>query len=197
MSIDTTRIPEAGRPAPPPRPEAYRAEARALHWLTAILVLALLAAGQAMVTKGLARPVQDALFIFHKNAGVLVLALVAARLWVRWRHPPPPLPAHVPPAQARIAAATHGLLYTLLIVQAVSGYVRVKAGGFPLESLDAMGLPSLVPRSDALAAAAKATHAWSRLALAGLIALHVGAALLHALVLSDGVFQRMWPGRRV
>lgn len=177
------------------RAPSYKAPARLLHWLTAVLVLSLLLAGQVMVMEGIPRPLQDLLFIFHKSVGVLVLLLMLVRLLYRWRHPAPPLPPSVPPAQARIAGATHWLLYALLLVQAVSGYVRVKAGGFPIESLDAMGVPSLVPRSDALAAVAKEVHWWTRLALAGLITLHVGAAVLHGLVLRDGVFQRMWPRR--
>lgn len=190
----TTAMPlpaEARDPGP-----AYRAPARALHWLTAILVLTTLPAGQVMVMTGIPRSLQDALFLYHKSVGVLILLLVVARLLYRWRHPAPPLPASVPAAQARIAEATHWGLYALLLVQAVSGYVRVRAGGFPIESLDALGLPTLVGRSEAVAKAAMAVHWWSRLALVALIAMHVGAALLHLVILRDGVFQRMWPRRR-
>jgi cytochrome b561 len=180
---------------PIPTSPAYRPVAKALHWLTALLVLATFPAGLVMAREGLDRGLQDALYIFHKNVGVAILALVAARLLYRRAHPPPPLPASVPPLQARIASATHWGLYLLLIVMAVSGYLRVKAGGFPVEGLDALGVPSLVPRSDALEAAAQAVHWWTRLAVAALVLMHVGAALLHAVVLRDGVFQRMWPGR--
>lgn len=192
----TTAMPRAMGADPREPAIAYRAPARALHWLTAILVLATLPAGLVMVIEGTPRPVRDALFIFHKNVGVLVLLLLVARLLYRWRHPPPPLPPSVGPAQARIAGATHRLLYVVLLVQAVSGYIRVKAGGFPIEAFDAMGAPSLVPRSEALAAVAMEVHWWTYIALAALIAMHVGAALLHALILRDGVVRRMWPGRR-
>lgn len=178
-----------------PRPAGYRPVAKALHWATALLVLLTYPAGVAMVQEGLARGTQDALFIFHKNVGPAILALVLARLLYRLRHPPPPLPPSVPPVQARAAHLTHWGLYAALIVMGISGYVRVKAGGFPIEALDALGLPSLVPRSDPLAAAAKAVHHWTRLALGLLVLLHVGAAALHGLVLRDGVVARMWPGR--
>ena len=83
-------------------------------------------------------------------------------------------------------------LYTLLVIMAVSGYVRVRAGGFPIEMLDALGVPTLVPRSDALAQAAKTLHANARFPLAALIVLHVGAGLKHLLA-RDGVFGRIWP----
>jgi cytochrome b561 len=146
-----------------------------------------------MVQSGLDRGLQNALFIYHKNVGVLLLLLVVLRLAWRWRNPPPPKPSSLPAWQARIAGLTHGALYALLFVLPVAGYVRVKAGGFPIESLDALGVPALVPRSDALAELAKSVHYAAGLAIIAVIALHVGAALFHGIVRRDGVFSRMWP----
>lgn len=173
----------------------YTTPARILHWGMAVLILATIPAGFVMVQQGIPRGLQDALFIYHKNVGVLLLGLVLVRLAWRRRHPPPPLPAHLQPLQARMAQLTHGALYVLLLVLPVAGYVRVRAGGFPVEALDAMGLPALVPRSDALAEAAKALHFGAAIAIAVVLAMHIGAALLHAVILRDGVFQRMWPPR--
>ena len=75
----------------------------------------------------------------------------------------------------------------------LAGYIRVRAGRFPIEGLDALGIGTLVPRSEALANAAKALHFYGAYAIAALIAIHIGAALLHGLILRDGVFARMWP----
>lgn len=175
------------------RPDRYRPTARLFHWTTAVLVLLMIPAGAIMIRDGLSRDLQNTLFIFHKNAGVLVLAIVVARIVYRRLRPPPPLPDHIPDIQRTIAAASHTLLYALLILMPVAGYVRVKAGGFPIEMLDAAGLPSLVPRSDALAAVAKSVHYAGGLALAALVALHLGAALYHGILRRDGVFSRMWP----
>jgi cytochrome b561 len=175
------------------RPDRYRPAARLFHWTTAVLVLLMIPAGAIMIRDGLSRDLQNTLFIFHKNVGVLVLVLVIARIVYRRLRPPPPLPGGMPLAQKRIAAASHVLLYALLVLMPVAGYVRVKAGGFPIEMLDAAGLPSLVPRSDALAAAAKSIHYAGGLALAALVALHVCAALYHGILRRDGVFSRMWP----
>ncbi|SHJ20751.1 cytochrome b [Wenxinia saemankumensis] len=174
----------------------YRGPAQALHWLTALLVLSTLPAGAIMVEEGLDRSVQDALYLYHKNVGIVILLLVVLRLIYRAIHPAPPLPGHVPPWQRRIAGATHGLLYALVLVMTVSGYLRVEAGDFPIELLDALGVPPLVPLSDDLAGAAQAVHFYARFALIALVLLHAGAALHHLLVARDGVFQRMWPARR-
>ena len=171
----------------------YSNTARALHWLMAVLILLTVPAGLIMVQPGIDRGLQNALFIYHKNVGVLLLVLLVVRAVWRWRNPPPPKPASLPALQARIAEAVHGALYLLLFIVPVAGYVRVKAGGFPIESLDALGLPGLVPRSDALAEAAKTVHYGAGLLIAAVIALHVGAALFHGIVKRDGVFSRMWP----
>jgi cytochrome b561 len=176
----------------------YRTPARLLHWTVAVLVLLMIPAGVTMIQEGIGRSLQNTLFIFHKNMGVVVLFLVLARLLYRLANPPPPLPADMPQVQRRIAAGTHMALYALLLLVPTAGYVRVRASGFPIEALDALGLPALVPQSDALAEFAKSVHWAGGLALAALAALHVGAALYHGIFRRDGIFSRMWPpiGRR-
>lgn len=171
----------------------YRTTARLFHWSVAILVLLMIPAGVIMIQEGIGRELQNTLFIFHKNAGVLVLLVVIARLAFRLANPPPPLPRDMPDAQKRIAGISHFMLYALLVVMPVAGYVRVKAGGFPIEMLDALGVPSLVPRSDALAEAAKSLHYAGALVLTAFVTLHIGAALYHGIIRRDGVFSRMWP----
>jgi cytochrome b561 len=178
-----------------PQQDHYKAPARWLHWSVALLVLAMLPVGFLMVQEGLARPVQNALFMFHKNVGVIVALLVAARILYRWRNPPPPLPGTLPGWQKRVSAWTHRVLYGLILLMPLSGYVRVRSGGFPIEMLDAVGIGTFLPRSEALANAAKSLHYAGAWALAALVVLHVGAALHHALIARDGVFQRMWPAR--
>lgn len=179
-----------------PMSDGYPTLSRWLHWLTAIVVIATIPVGVIMTTEGLPRNVQNALFIFHKNVGVVILLLVAARLVTRAVTTTAPLPASMPAWQVRAAAVSHAALYVLLLVMAISGYVRVAAGGFPIEALDAIGFPRLVPRSDPLAETAQWIHSTARFVLVAFILLHVGAALNHGVVKRDGVFGRMWPPSR-
>ena len=176
-----------------PTHQGYRRPARWLHWIMAALVLLMIPAGLIMVQKGLARPVQDALYLFHKNTGVILLGLLVIRLIHRRRHPAPDLPATLPHWQRRAAHLSHMALYVLLLVMPVSGYIRVRAGGFPIEGLDAIGIGTLVPKSENLANAASAVHQAAAFLLIALIALHVAAALQHAMLRRDGVWSRMWP----
>lgn len=165
---------------------------RFLHWVVALMVIATFPIGVVMLTDGLARPTQNLLFIMHKNGGVIILLLVALRLFWRLRYAAPRMPAALSALQVRLAHAAHWALYALLLIMTVSGYVRVRAGGFPIEMLDALGIPTLVPRSENLAEYAKFVHANARFALALLIVGHVGAGLVH-LIRRDGVFKRIWP----
>jgi len=171
----------------------YTTTARLLHWLMAVLILLTIPAGFLMVQEGISRALQDALYLYHKNVGVLLLLLILARLCWRMLVPPPPLPVDMPDWQARIAGLTHAALYALVVILPVAGYIRVKAGGFPIETLDALGVPSLVPRSDALAATAQSVHFYAALAITAVACAHIGAALFHGIVKRAGVCSRMWP----
>ncbi|MGB7431448.1 MAG: cytochrome b [Ahrensia sp.] len=171
----------------------YSAPARLIHWVMAILVLGMLPVGGLMVQSGLNRDLQNALFIAHKNIGVLLLILIVVRLLYRWRNPPRLKPVELPLLQRTAAQFSHISLYVLLLIMPLAGYVRVRAGGFPIEALDALGIGTLVPRSDALAAFAKATHYYGSYAIGALVVMHIGAAAYHGLVRRDGIFSRMWP----
>ncbi len=174
-------------------PPGYSTPQRALHWIMALLILPMIVAGFVMVQQGLPRALGNTLFILHKNIGVLVLILAVIRVIQRIRRPGPPLSASLPAWQRRAAHASHGLLYVLILVMPLSGYIRVRAGGFPIEALDRLGLPTLVPKSETLATAAKTVHEFGAYAIAALLALHIAAALHHALILRDGTWSRIWP----
>lgn len=173
----------------------YRPPARWLHWIVAVAVLVMIPAGLVMVQEGLPRAVQDTLFILHKNLGTLLIPVILVRVIYRLTHRPPPLPDTIPRWQRRAAALSHGMLYALLIVLPVSGLVRVRAGGYPIELLDRLGVGPWIGRSEPLAAAASALHAAAAFLMIGVLAVHVGAALHHAFIRRDGVWSRMGPGR--
>lgn len=171
----------------------YSRIARLIHWTMALLILAMIPVGVLMTQPDLDRSLQNTLFIFHKNIGILLLVLIVLRIGYRLTHRPAPLPSDLPEWQHRAAGLSHLAIYALLLIMPVAGYIRVKAGGFPIESLDSLGMPSLVMRSDALAEIAKSIHYLGGFVLAGLVAMHIGAALHHGVVRKDGVFSRMWP----
>lgn len=174
-------------------PAGYKPTARLIHWIVAIMVLAMLPIGGIMTQEGLARGTQNTLYILHKNGGVIILLLMILRLIYRLVNPPPPLPASIAPWQAKIAGLTHVLLYVMLFFMAVTGLVRVQAGGFPIEMLNALGIPPIIPRNETVEGIAKTAHFYGRFVLIAVVLAHIGAALQHALIKKDGVFGRIWP----
>lgn len=182
---------DAGRNEDPDGPR-HGAVARAFHWATVVAVLVLYVAGILMTSEPLAH-LADPLYITHKGLGTMVLALVVVRIVWRLTHPAPEPPPGVTVAQRRMMAWGHAGLYAFLLLMAVSGYVRTVADGFPIELLDRMGVPPLLPRSPELAAAALVTHQVAAYALAALVAAHIAAALDDAMVSRRGLMRRMWP----
>ena len=173
--------------------DSYQTPARLFHWIIAAAVLLMIPAGLIMTQQGSARPLQDTLFLYHKNIGVILIPLILLRLIYRLRHPAPPLPSSLPGWQRGAAAVSHWLLYLLLIVMPISGFVRVRAGGFPIELLDRLGAGPWLAKSEALADAAKGLHYAAALLLIAVLAVHIGAALHHGLIRRDGVWSRIWP----
>lgn len=166
---------------------------RFFHWFSALLILATIPVGLAMTSEGFGG-VRDALYVAHKSLGVIILAVLVLR--VAWRAVaprPPSLPDSVPPLQRRLAEWSHMGLYVLVGVMGVTGYLRVVAGDFPVEILDALGIPPLISDAPNLSSWLSVVHKVGAYLMVAGLAVHIAAATHHALILRDGVFGRMWP----
>lgn len=170
----------------------YGTGARLFHWVIAVMVLMQVPIGIAMLSEPLAR-FADPLFVMHKGGGTVLLLLVLARIGWRVAHRPPPFPAYVPPRERPIAAATHVALYGLLLAMVVSGYVRTVGDGYPIELLDALGVPPLIPPMPHVAAVALVVHQFAVIGLVALVAVHVSAVLRHEWIEGNAILARMWP----
>jgi cytochrome b561 len=181
----------------------YTAGARFLHWLVVLLFLAQVPAGIAMVVPavmgdfpvlpGVEQQTIDAIYIFHKGLGAVLIVVVFARLLWRLTHRPPPLPDSIPELERRIAGQTHAFLYVLMVAAVVTGYVHVVGLGFPMELLNAMGVPPLIPRMERIAVISSFVHRFTVVVLVGVVAIHVAEVMRHHWVLKDGILGRMWP----
>ena len=161
---------------------------RLLHWTMALLILAMLFIGVAMVSS---LSDYSRLVAIHRPLGILLLVLVAVRLINRLLSPPPPLPAAMPTVLRLAAQASHWLLYALMFAVPVVGWGMLSAGDFPIQLVGGFHLPPILPHDKALYAALRPLHTWLAFALFGTFLLHLGAALTHALVFKDGVFRSM------
>jgi cytochrome b561 len=176
----------------------YTTPAIALHWLLALAFLAMFALGVYMTDLPFS-PWRLKLYNWHKWAGVSFLLLSVLRLVWRVTHRPPALPSVItqamPAWQTRAHHATHHLMYALFFAVPLLGWAYSSAAGFPIVLFGQIPLPDLLPADKALAELIKPLHELSALALMGLAALHVAAALKHQWVDRDGLLLRMWPGR--
>jgi cytochrome b561 len=175
--------------------ERWGSVAIGLHWLVAGLILLVqVPAGLVMLRldPGL---LQDTLFNVHKNVGLVIFALALVRVGWRLANPVPALPLEVPGWQVRVAHLTHFLLYALIFLLPISGFLYTAFGGFPVPLLMVWDLGRLIPASEPQAEIWQAIHYWSQWALYGVVALHVAGALQHHLVHDDDVLRRMLRSR--
>ncbi len=175
----------------------YSSTARLLHWLTVALLALQFPVGFYMAYRGNVLNVWDSLtntlYSGHKLSGLVILLVVVLRLLYRTTQGAPADEPSLEPWHRMVSHLNHWLLYALLIAAPIAGYIGIAL--FP--ALDIFGLfklPAIVSADKEAAKAAFAVHMALVLALAALIALHVGAALYHYLIRKDDVMGRMIPG---
>jgi len=174
------------------RAGGYPPTSKWLHWLIAASVLVMIPIGIVMGRVGQG-PLQNTLYDLHKSFGILILALMVARLVNRIVVGAPAPPPGLARWQRAVSSAVHGLLYVLLILQAIGGWVANSAYGAPTPFFGLFDLPALVAKNEAFSEQAFGNHRILGLVIAALAAMHIAAALQHYLIMRDRVMQRMLP----
>ncbi len=164
---------------------------RALHWLMAVCILAMLFIGVGMVSTVM--PKYLSLVSIHKPLGIAILVLALIRLLTRLRYGAPPLPADLPQPMKLAAHLSHYAFYVLMIAMPLIGWGMLSAAAYPVVLFAGVNLPAILPQSDSLHTLLWSAHFYLAFAFFALILLHVAAALFHALVRRDGVFAAMAP----
>src|SRR5277367_109209 len=164
---------------------------RLLHWLMAVCILAMLFIGVGMVSTVMPRYLT--LVSIHKPLGIAILVLALIRLAVRLRFGAPPLPPDLPEPLKLAAHASHYALYVLMIGLPLIGWAMLSSASYPIVLWGGVRLPAILPPSDSLHALLWNAHFYLAFAFFALILMHLAAALFHALVRRDGVFESMGP----
>ncbi len=175
------------------RPARWSAPLIALHWLSAALILELVAHGGIMVHAGFSAATAFGLYQSHKSIGFVVLALTAARLVLRLRlKPPQPLG---PPWEGLLARIVQAALYALTIAAIIAGWLVVSTSPLPIPTkfFDLFVVPNIARPDAALFAAATFAHEAAAWAIVALVALHAAGALKHHFIDGDDVLTRMLP----
>jgi cytochrome b561 len=170
----------------------YTGAAIGLHWLIALAIFGTFILGMYVSDLPFS-PQRLRLIAYHKWIGVTIFLFVAFRVFWRLTHPAPPLPNSIPPWQKAASAISHGLLYVLMVIIPLSGWIYSSAAGVPVVYLGLVQLPDLVGADKALAANLKLLHKALNFTLAGIVIVHVLAALKHHFLERDEVLARMLP----
>jgi cytochrome b561 len=163
-----------------------------LHWLIAVAIVGSFSVGLYMVDLPLS-PQKLKLYSWHKWAGVTIFLFVMLRLVWRLSHRPPEMPAGMPAWQRKAAAATHVLLYLLMLAVPLSGWLMSSAKGFQTVWFGVLPLPDLLDKNKELGDLLQEVHELLNFGMAALVIAHLGAALKHHFIDRDDVLARMLP----
>ncbi len=172
-------------------PTKHNAVQVALHWITAAMIVFLLAMGHFVLEE---LPNSDPMKMVglrgHMVVGGGALALMIVRIFWRAFTPQPPHAQTGNALMDKAGVAAHFALYAVAILVGVSGVGLAKMSGLPDIVFGGQGtLPE-----NFFGYPPRFAHGVLTKVLAALIVLHVLAALYHQFVLKDGLFRRMWFG---
>src|ERR1700737_3594018 len=162
----------------------YTRTAITLHWIIFVTVLCGWALGQYMTSLSFS-PQKLRYVSWHKWIGVSTFIFTVLRLAWRAYRPAPPLPSTINALQRRAAIATHALLYALVIVIPISGWLFSSALGVPTVHLGLIQLPDFLHKDKALADVLRQVHATLNWTLLVLVCGHAAFALKHHFVDGD------------
>jgi len=174
------------------KPKRYHPLLVTLHWLLAVLIIAMLLIGMFSLKWMPNNPAKLLPLEFHMTMGILILILMLIRLVVRLTTQKPE------PATAgnrfldAIGKLTHYALYLFAILMALSGVSTAMQASLFSIVFGASGAP--LPE-DFFVYPVRYVHGYVALILIALIALHFGAAMYHQFIRKDKLLGRMWFSR--
>lgn len=169
---------------------AFDGMARGLHWLVAVLVVTQFIIGWTMpdVRKD-TQPV--GLIGWHLGVGTLLISVMVVRVVWRMAHRPPP--GSTLPVFATLSAVTHFLLYALLLIVPLLGWINASSRAWSVRLAGVIPYPALSATGSPFGHSMGNVHGILAWVLFALIVLHIAAVLFHTVVLRDGILRRMLP----
>lgn len=166
----------------------YGSVAVTIHWVSALLIIALLGSGfRAANTIDLDAKAQ--ILSVHAPLGITILILTLARIGWWWFADKKPDPvAGVPRWQEWSGRAVHLLFYVVILGMAASGIgLFILSGAGPILFAGAEA-----PLPDFQNFPPRVPHGLGARLMVALLAFHAGAALYHHFIKKDGLLGRMW-----
>ena len=172
----------------------YSTTAKTLHWLIVALLIGQFIFALTMPHIGRNTPVTT-LISLHFTFGIVIFAVVIIRLAWRATHAEPLPLDDVPPWQVQSARVIHWLLYLLLLILPLLGWLNASWRGMPIVMFG-LELPKLIgTRAPGWGWAGDVHTLLAYYVTLTLIGLHIAAGLYHYFIRRDRVLQQMLPGR--
>lgn len=161
------------------------------HWLDAIVIVSLFGIGFYMVELTYYDSLYQPLPIIHKSIGVLIMLWFPLRFLWRLANPSPSPADGITPAEHLLAKLAHRMMYLLIAVVLISGYLIPTAAGAGISVFDLFTVPAVVTGIANQEDVAGTVHRYGSYALVGLASLHAAAAFKHHFINRDNTLRRM------
>jgi len=160
------------------------------HWVIAGVLLIQIPLAWYMVDLPLAEKAGP--YNLHKSIGIVLLALGVARLiWALFSKRPKLVAPWYEKALSKVSQA---VLYLLICLMPLSGWIMSSAAGFPPKIFGLVQLPPLMAADESRVEGFVQMHEIQSYILLTALALHLIGAIRHHFLLKDDVVKRMLPG---
>jgi cytochrome b561 len=172
--------------------DRYGVVAQALHWtIVALIVTQFVLAIQAEDASSILQKAK--ILTTHKSFGMTVFMLALIRLTWRIANPvPTPLP-NAKPWQHRLANLVHWLLYALILITPLAGWLMSSARNFTVSWFGIFSFPNLIAPDEDRVDLLRNLHVVLAFSILNLAILHILAALKHHFFDKDNILRRMLP----
>lgn len=164
--------------------------ATTLHWLMALLLVALFGLGLWMVSLGYYDPWYVRGPAIHRSLGVIFFALLVLRIVWRLVNPRPAFESTLAAWERFLASAMQYVLYLLMLLIPISGYLISTAKGRPVSVFGWFDVPALI-QLDGFVDLLGQWHAWMAWLIIVLVVLHASAALKHHFIDKDDSLRKI------
>lgn len=171
--------------------QSYGMLAIFLHWLVALVVIALFSLGVWMTGLTYYDDWYKRGPDIHKSIGILLFLIMLVRLGWRTVNITPDDEPDVGALQAQLAHGVHRLFYVLLFALMISGYLISTADGKPIQVFDLFAVPAVISDIPNMEDKAGKVHWYLALILISLASLHAVAALKHHFIDRDRTLKKM------
>ncbi|MEH0664842.1 cytochrome b [Vibrio scophthalmi] len=173
----------------PHRVKNYNGVARAIHWVSALVVIGMFAVGLWMVDLSYYSEWYKTAPHWHKSVGILLALVTLFRfVWKNVTASPKVEGAKIEILGAKLA---HLAMYALLLTLFVSGYLISTEDGRGIEVFGWFTVPGMGAFFEGQADTAGQIHFYAAWALILLAAVHALAALKHHFINKDNTLRKM------